>query len=145
MKFSEISRESWTDLQPYLDTCLLPITGLTGGEPPWEAGDRLEDLRDALDLIEVPFHGRVVTYPAVQYVPGQAYSAAMLTDICAAIRATGFRYIVAVTAEARMSGLLPAEADLQIYAGPEQLQASYDEVKRQVTARIQSMWAQGNE
>ena len=51
----------------YLDTCLLPVTGLTGKESPVEAGDRLEQLRDLLDLLEIPYHGRTVTYPAWHY------------------------------------------------------------------------------
>lgn len=143
MKFSEIAKEQWAELQPYLDTCLLPITGLTGEESPWEAGDRLEELRDALDLIEIPYYGRVVTYPAVQYVTGQA-QVKLLEDVCASLKDAGFRYVVAITAAARVSGMLPAAADLQLYVDPATLRASPDVVKRSVTAQIQSLWIREN-
>jgi 23S rRNA (pseudouridine1915-N3)-methyltransferase len=139
MKFSEIGKEQWAELQPYLDTCLLPITGLTGTEPPWEAGERLEELRDALDLIEIPYYGRVVTYPAVQYVPGPAYGQ-LLENVCTALKAAGFRYVVAMTAAASVSGMLPAAADLQLYVDPDSLRAAPDDVKRAVTAQLQSLW-----
>ncbi|KIL41568.1 hypothetical protein SD70_06845 [Gordoniibacillus kamchatkensis] len=143
MKFSEIAKDQWAELQPYLDTCLLPITGLTGSESPWEAGDRLEELRDALDLIEIPYRGRVVTYPAVQYVPGQA-GERILDDVCHALKEAGFRYVVAITAAARVSGMLPAAADLQLYVDPASLQASPDDARRSVTAQIQSLWTREN-
>jgi 23S rRNA (pseudouridine1915-N3)-methyltransferase len=139
MKFSEIGKEQWAELQPYLDTCLLPITGLTGAEAPWEAAERLEELRDALDLIEIPYYGRVVTYPAVQYVPGQACGQ-LLENVCSALKSAGFRHVVAITAAASVSGMLPAAADLQLYVDPDSLRASPDDVKRAVTAQIQSLW-----
>lgn len=144
MKFGEIMQNDWTELKAYLDTCLLPITGLSGLEQPWEAGDRLEELRDAMDLIEIPFRGRVVTMPAVQYVPGQAY-AALLEEVCANLRASGFRYIIAITAAAEASGMLPEEADLQLYVDSESLAASYEDVKASVTVQIQAMWNSKNE
>lgn len=144
MKFGEIMQNDWTELKAYLDTCLLPITGLSGLEQPWEAGDRLEELRDAMDLIEIPFRGRVVTMPAVQYVPGQAY-AALLEEVCANLRASGFRYIIAITAAAEASGMLPEEADLQLYVDSESLAASYEDVKASVTVQIQTMWNSKNE
>ncbi|MGO4375464.1 DUF2487 family protein, partial [Paenibacillus sp. MCAF20] len=67
MKFSEIEKEQWEELRPYLDTCLLPVTGMDGSEQPYEATEWLERLRDIMDLIEIPFKGRVVTYPACHY------------------------------------------------------------------------------
>ncbi|WJH37540.1 YpiF family protein [Paenibacillus sp. CC-CFT747] len=67
VKFSEIREEQWKDLQPYLDTCLLPITGLTGTESPWMTTEALEMLRDIMDLVENPYKGRLVTYPALHY------------------------------------------------------------------------------
>ena len=67
MKFSDIEEQNWEQLAPYLDTCLLPLTGLDGTEKPWQATNALEKLRDFLDLIEIPFRGRIVTYPAAHY------------------------------------------------------------------------------
>lgn len=144
MKFGEIMQNEWKELMPYLDTCVLPVTGLSGLEQPWEAGDRLEALRDALDLIEIPFRGRIVTMPAVQYVPGQAY-ASLLEHVCANLRASGFRYVVAITAAAEASGMLPEEADLQLYVDPASLAAAYVEVKAAVTSQIHGMWSAKNE
>jgi hypothetical protein len=142
MKFSEIMQNDWEELKPYLDTCLLPITGLSGLEQPWEAGDRLEALRDAMDLIEIPYRGRIVTMPAVQYMPGQAY-AALLEDLCVNLRASGFRHIIAITAAAEASGMLPAAADLQLYVDPESLAAAFEDVKASIDAQIQALWSRG--
>ena len=68
MKFSDIDKEQWPELKPYLDTVLLPVTGLSGDEQPWEATRGLEKLRDLIDAVEIPFHGRVVIYPAYHYI-----------------------------------------------------------------------------
>jgi hypothetical protein len=144
MKFSEITEQAWAELHPYLDTCLLPITGLTGEETPAEAGDKLERLRDVLDLIEVPYQGRVVTYPAVQYVPGQAY-AGLLETVCSGLKTAGFRYVIAVTAAACVSGMLPASADLQLYVDAEAMASSPAEAKRTVAAQIEALWNRGSD
>ncbi|WP_424766049.1 DUF2487 family protein [Paenibacillus sp. sgz302251] len=98
MKFSEIEREQWEELQPYLDTCLLPITGMSGMEKPYEATEWLERLRDMMDLIEIPFKGRVVTYPAWHYVSDNSELIGMLNKWCASMKTVGFRYIIVVTA-----------------------------------------------
>src|SRR5690606_8279915 len=68
VKFSDIRESDWPQLAPWMDTCLLPVTGLAGTEAPHEAARRLEKLRDLLDLVEKPYRGRVVTYPAFQYL-----------------------------------------------------------------------------
>lgn len=93
MKFSEIRQAQWQELKPYLDTCLLPVTGLDGSEEPWQAGDNLERLRDLLDLIEVPYHGRVVTYPAYHYTDDEQIEAS-LSRICQRLKESGFRYVI---------------------------------------------------
>ena len=100
MKFSEISAEEWGSLQPYLDTCLLPVTGLGGIEHPYEATEQLENLRDIMELIEIPFKGRVVTYPAMHFFNGDEASQTMLEQICDSLKKTGFKYILIVTAKA---------------------------------------------
>ncbi|MBD2869678.1 DUF2487 family protein [Paenibacillus arenilitoris] len=97
MKFSEIASEQWEELAPYLDTCLLPVTGLSGGEKPHEATQRLERLRDLLDLIEIPFKGRIVTYPAWHYANGANWQEA-LNGWCEAAKKSGFRYVIVASA-----------------------------------------------
>lgn len=93
MKFSEIDEGRWPELKPYLDTCLLPVTGLDGTEAPWQATKALEELRDLLDAVEIPFHGRVVTYPAFHY--GGKEGGEELKRICANLRESGFAYVMA--------------------------------------------------
>lgn len=102
MKFSDISLTDWDELQPYLDTCLLPVTGLNGTETPPEATIALENLRDLLDLIEVPFKGRVVTYPACHYTRDGESLAEALRQWITSLRNTGFKYVVLATASASL-------------------------------------------
>lgn len=111
MKFSEISGEQWEELSPYLDTCLLPVTGMMGTEKPYEATEWLERLRDLMDLIEIPFKGRVVTYPACHYISGSSEFMEMLNEWCASLKRAGFRYVIVVTAKKEFNIDCPA-ADL---------------------------------
>src|SRR5690348_10219692 len=67
LKFSEMTQDSWAELQLYLDTCLIPYTALSGEQSPVEVTEALERLRDFLDLVEIPFKGRIMTYPAFHY------------------------------------------------------------------------------
>lgn len=97
MKFSEITSEEWVELQPYLDTCLIPYTALTGQEPPFETVRALERLRDFLDYVEIPFKGRIVTYPAVHY--SQASQLQQLNELCSHLKAGSFKYVIVMTAD----------------------------------------------
>ncbi|MFC7682041.1 DUF2487 family protein [Paenibacillus sp. GCM10028914] len=97
MKFSEVDEQTWPDLQLYYDTCVIPYTGLTGKETPWEATSSLERLRDFMDLVEIPFKGRVVTYPAMQY--GGEGMLKSLNDICHNVKSAGFTYVIVMTAD----------------------------------------------
>ena len=74
MKFSEVEEATWSELSPYFDTCLIPYTGLSGKVCPIEATEALARLRDFMDLVEIPFKGRIITYPAVQYGQGEDLS-----------------------------------------------------------------------
>ncbi|MBW7473423.1 YpiF family protein [Paenibacillus oenotherae] len=98
MKFSELTADQWAELQPYLDTAVVPVTGLSGGELPYEATEALERLRDVLDLIEGPFKGRTVTYPACHYGTwndgGEQHAAAL----CRKLKQSGFKYVVLAAA-----------------------------------------------
>jgi len=114
MKFSDIKKDQWPDLQPYLDTCLLPLTGLTGGEEPWEVTQSLERLADIMELVEIPFKGRVVTYPSLHYngQPGTFVSG--VNHLCGKLKESGFAYVVLISSDAAIS-ILPFEgADLFI-------------------------------
>lgn len=116
MKFSELSKEQWDELHPYLDTCLLPITGLTGDEAPWEAIVALEQLRDVMDLIEQPYGGRIVTYPAIQYadLSDEAQLQKAVNGICERLKHHHFSHVVVVTANEAIAHLTFSEADLVI-------------------------------
>lgn len=92
MKFSEIRQEEWMEWKPYLDTCIIPYTGLTGQESPLEAVVALENLRDFLDIVEIPFKGRVVTYPAFHYTAGDRLDS--LNNICIQLKSSGFRFVI---------------------------------------------------
>lgn len=112
MKFSELRQEDWLALRLYLDTCLLPVTGLTGKESPVEAGDRLEQLRDLLDLLEIPYHGRTVTYPAWHYAEDAEDLKTQLGKVVQGLRGSGFRYVIIVTLMESLAEF--READLVI-------------------------------
>lgn len=142
MKFSDIEHDSWDGLKPYLDTCLLPVTGLTGREEPWEATRRLEALRDLMDPVEGPFRGRVVTYPAFHYIEGKDGLAAV-DAVCARLkREAGFRFLIIAALDPTLdAGALP-HADLiltpQSSGGPEAGEPLRERVGREVRALWQS-------
>lgn len=136
MKFSDLTRDDWMQLAPYMDTCLLPVTGLTGEEAPWEATEALEKLQDALDLIELPYRGRVVTYPALHYTGESGERLAdILNHTCARLkRNVGFRHVLLVfgpTADVPEC----AEADAVFRAG-----ADRDGLKSEIAATLQRLW-----
>ncbi|MFD1178744.1 DUF2487 family protein [Paenibacillus puldeungensis] len=110
MKFSDIEVSQWEELQPYLDTCLIPVAGLTGKELPFEVTDRLEKLRDLLDWVEIPFKGRVVTYPSVQY--GKDDMLDFVNEICGNVKQSGFLYTIVVSAEMEWTVDLLPNADM---------------------------------
>ncbi|MEC0089741.1 DUF2487 family protein [Paenibacillus macquariensis] len=97
MKFSEISQASWSELQPYLDTCVIPFTGLTGLESPVEATASLERLRDFMDLVETRYKGRIVTYPAFHYQNQEIPKS--LNELCHRVKESGFKYAIIMTAD----------------------------------------------
>lgn len=110
MKFSEIEAEAWGELRPYLDTCLIPVTGLTGSEQPYEVTAALERLRDVMDWIELPFKGRVVTYPSFQY--GRENILSQINEICHNVKLSGFTYIIVVSADVELPANRITNADL---------------------------------
>lgn len=141
MKFSEITEQSWEELKPYLDTCLLPVTGLTGLESPNEAGQQLEKLRDWLDLAEIPFQGRLVTYPAYHFVNDDDKDLEWnrLERIALQLKQSGFHYVILMSAAYDLS--IPEESAVDLVLTPYQNELS--EALSQglyVRKKIEELW-----
>ncbi|MEX2416224.1 MAG: DUF2487 family protein [Paenibacillaceae bacterium] len=138
MKFSDIDKEQWPQLRTYLDTILLPVTGLSGSEEPWEATQGLEELRDLIDAAEAPFRGRIVVYPAYHYVSEFPIDEE-LQRICSRLRASGFVNVIIAT-----RGEIRLQTDNHYY----DLVLSYSyykgstgvDMKKDVQVKIVSMW-----
>lgn len=139
MKFNDITAEQWEELSPYLDTCLLPLTGLSGEEAPWEVTAQLKRLRDVMALIEQPYGGRVVTYPAVQYKSDAEYDVRLINDLCHRLKNNSFTFVIVVTADDAFPMEQLTEADLCIAAADEGLQSEL------IAQRIESMWQKSEE
>lgn len=139
MKFSEIEQNKWEALQPYLDTCLLPVTGLDGREQPWEATRKLEELRDVMDCLEKPFHGRVVTYPAMHYLFDESCEN-RVQGLCAMLKETGFKYVIVVTGYPEYTAWNLPSADLLIGVNPAEMQENMDSIREDIGKRVRQMW-----
>ncbi len=141
MKFSEIDRKEWFKLKPYLDTCLLPVTGLDGSEEPWEAVQELEFLRNLLDFIEIPYKGRTVTYPAFHYVDYDSPAPAAIDRVCARLKQSGFRYVIVMTGQDGAIGGPLEHADLVLSAMDEEGRTMNSEAfKASVDQNVQALW-----
>lgn len=143
MKFSELTLEQWVEWQPYLDTCLLPVTGLQGSESPIEAALALEQLRDWLDHVEVPYYGRVVTYPAYHYL-GKAASKdsqwEVLNRYISQLKESGFRFVVIMSSQISFPDNVLHEADLVLT--PCCIKDSGEQaVKMHISSSIQKIWS----
>lgn len=142
MKFSDFDGKAWDELKPYIDTVLIPLSGLTGHESPWEATEALERLRDALDPIESAFKGRIVTYPAIHYSENPEGLARLVDELCRRLRGQGFVYCVAVAA-APLQIELQGATLLLTPMNPEEAPADgcyRDRVKRE----IEALWYGGD-
>lgn len=140
MKFSEIESSTWEELRPYLDTCLIPVTGLTGDEQPYDVTLKLEQLRDVMDWVEQPFKGRIVTYPSFQY--GREEIAQDVNEVCLRVKQSGFSYAVVISAGVELNEELIPEADLIVTPG--RIQAvTQGEPEAFARAQIQRMWEMG--
>ncbi|AJY77150.1 DUF2487 family protein [Paenibacillus beijingensis] len=124
MKFNDLPRETWFELQPYLDTCLLPVTGLSGNEAPYIVTETLERLRDLLYLLEIPFKGRIVTYPAYHYTGADEASLTEGLDaVCSRLKESGFRYVIALTLLEQVPALMHADLVLGGKHGADEMNA----------------------
>lgn len=142
MKFSEIDHESWGELRPYLDTCLIPVTGLTGQEQPYEVTGALEKLRDMMDLIEIPFKGRVVTYPSFQY--GREDMANYINEVCHNVKRSGFVYVIVVSADAELGEEHFDGADI-VLSPRTTAGFTEEDKKRFVYEKVEGMWRKNHE
>lgn len=140
MKFSEIEQERWAELRPYLDTALLPLSGLTGKEAPYEATAALERLRDALDPLENAYRGRVVTYPALHYAANDEALAALADELCVRLKESGFRYCVVVTGDARLFELRVPNASAVLGPRPETNDAPSELYRSRAKRTIEELW-----
>ncbi|RKN72454.1 DUF2487 family protein [Paenibacillus ginsengarvi] len=140
MKFSDIAKSDWEGLSPYLDTCLLPVTGLTGFEQPWEATQELEFLRDVMDCIEVPYKGRIVTYPAFHYTDSPEGASAVNT-VCQRLKSGSFRYVILISANSSVMTADYPDADLLLC--PESAEGdteSGDAFRVRIASEVRSIW-----
>lgn len=141
MKFSEISKDRWAELQPYLDTVLLPLSGLTGKESPVEATAALERLRDALEPLETSYKGRVITYPALHYAADDESLATLADKLCERLRESGFAYCVVVAGHSRWGQLNIPNASAVIGPNPENAGQDAEEPYRTRAKRcIEGLW-----
>jgi 23S rRNA (pseudouridine1915-N3)-methyltransferase len=138
MKFNEIQQTEWDELKPYLDTCLLPMTGLSGEESPWQVTKALEELRDLMDFVEIPFKGRVVTYPAVQYRLDDSQMIAAMDTLCQKLKSDSFKFVILITGDASLAKLEFQAHDLII--SPLNLIESANEARARIIIEVQKLW-----
>jgi 23S rRNA (pseudouridine1915-N3)-methyltransferase len=115
MKFSEINADSWPELQNYLDTCLIPVSGLTGEESPWEITDKVARTGQWLAPLEQAFRGRTVTMPAFHYDTGSIEDRERLNRLARQWRTNGFRYIIVICGQPKE---LPWKLDVDLIIQP---------------------------
>lgn len=138
MKFSEFSSDQWYDLLPYLDTCLIPVSGLIGGEPPHEATERIAETGDWLQPLEKAFQGRTVTMPAYHYIDvAESAEVERIDAICSRMKQLGFKYIVVVSGRADWAKA-PAGADLLLKPDETGKEPDTDKLRQAIT----ELWKQ---
>ncbi|KGP82597.1 MULTISPECIES: DUF2487 family protein [unclassified Paenibacillus] len=138
MKFSEMTQDSWAELQLYLDTCLIPYTALTGKQSPVEATEALERLRDFLDLVEIPFKGRIMTYPAFHYA-GPDMSMALNT-LSEQLKSSGFKYVVIMSSDGVLEQSQISSADLVLSRSILSQEVGEEGIARFVGEKIRELW-----
>ncbi|NDI34373.1 DUF2487 family protein [Chengkuizengella sediminis] len=143
MKFSEIEKNIWEEHQEYLDTCVLPYTGLTGDENPMETTKALEDLRDILEWIEIPFKGRVVTYPAVHFSLEGQYLESYFKTICLNLKKQGFKYIILISHRSEIHNL--NLQDFGLLLTPSENEEENANLKEEISNKVQALWNNNND
>lgn len=112
MKFSELNEQQWEELGMYLDTCVLPITGLTGLENPVHCVEKLSDLQTLIDSVEKNFRGRVVIYPAYHYISKE--STHSVASVISKLKSTGYKHVVVLSTNLDTETMNEFGADLCI-------------------------------
>jgi len=137
VKFSEIDQASWPELQMYLDTCLIPVSGLTGVESPWEATEKVARTGQWLAPVEEAFLGRTVTMPAYHYDSSSREGIERLNQLCKLWRSNGFRYVIAVCG---LPLALTNDLDVDLILQPTSQDEAADDdiIHKQITA----LWRQ---
>ncbi|MFB8375675.1 DUF2487 family protein [Paenibacillus taichungensis] len=138
MKFSEMTQDSWAELQLYLDTCLIPYTALTGKQSPVEATEALERLRDFLDLVEIPFKGRIMTYPAFHYASPDMSMA--LNTLSEQLKSSGFKYVVIMSSDGELEQTRITSADLVLSRSVLIQEVGEEGISRFVGEKIRELW-----
>lgn len=137
MKFSDFDNKSWEADGQFYDTCIIPYCGLQGTESPPEAVAALERQRDFLDLVEKPFQGRIVTYPAVQYAGAESMT--LINGLCRKVKSIGFQYAIVLSANEMLLREDIYESDL-LLSLPGLTANSNISVSRYVRDEIQRLW-----
>lgn len=138
LKFSEMTQDSWAELQLYLDTCLIPYTALSGEQSPVEATEALERLRDFLDLVEIPFKGRIMTYPAFHYVNSEL--SMTLNSLSAQLKSSGFKYVVIMSSDGHLDGVEIPAADLVLSRSVLTHEVGEEGIARFIGEKIRELW-----
>ncbi|WP_408892303.1 DUF2487 family protein [Paenibacillus taichungensis] len=138
MKFSEMTQDSWAELQLYLDTCLIPYTALKGKQSPVEATEALERLRDFLDLVEIPFKGRIMTYPAFHYASPDMSMA--LNTLSEELKSSGFKYVVIMSSDGELEQTQITSADLVLSRSVLIQEVGEEGISRFVGEKIRELW-----
>ena len=90
-----------------------------------------------MDLAEIPFKGRLVTYPAVQY--GNTEDIKLLNEVCHNVKSSGFKFVVIMTADVELSIEDVPESTLVL--SRRRLEASEGiPLSAIVTGQISEMW-----
>ncbi|NGM81466.1 DUF2487 family protein [Paenibacillus sp. 7124] len=140
MKFSDFDKGSWEENGKFYDTCLIPFSGLTGKESPPQTAEWLERLRDSIDLVERPFKGRIVVYPAVQY--DGIGKIDIINEICHNIKSNNFRFAIVLDGVGSLTRDIIFESDL-IIAVKDFFGDNKDKGMALFMQKIQQMW-EGN-
>ncbi len=138
LKFSEMTQDSWAELQLYLDTCLIPYTALSGEQSPVEVTEALERLRDFLDLVEIPFKGRIMTYPAFHYANPEL--SMTLNSLSAQLKSSGFKYVVIMSSDGHLDGVEIPSADLVLSRSLLTHTVGEEGIARFVGEKIRELW-----
>lgn len=138
LKFSEMTQDSWAELQLYLDTCLIPYTALSGEQSPVEVTEALERLRDFLDLVEIPFKGRIMTYPAFHYANPEL--SMTLNSLSSQLKSSGFKYVVIMSSDGQLNEVEIPSADLVLSRSVLTHEVGEEGIARFVGEKIRELW-----